>query len=65
VRHFEADGSIFLDDQYLIRGLAGTILWLLLQEHARHGRTEFSNRELRLAPSLGCPRWATTWRPGW
>lgn len=55
VRHFEADGSIFLDDQYLIRGLAGTILWLLLQEHARHGRTEFSNRELRLAPSLRLP----------
>lgn len=55
VRHFAADGSIFLDDQYLIRGLAGAILWLLLQTHVQEGRTDFSNRELRLAPSLRLP----------
>lgn len=55
VRHFAADGSVFLDDQYLIRGLAGAILWLLLQTHVQEGRTDFSNRELRLAPSLRLP----------
>ena len=55
VRHFEADGSLFLDDDYLIKGVAGRVLWHLLNEHRRDGRTEFSNRELRLAPQIRLP----------
>ena len=48
VRHFAANDSIFLGDQYLIKGVAGAILWKLLRDHRQSGRTEFSNRELRL-----------------
>jgi len=55
VRHYEADGSIFLDDDYLIKGVAGAVLWKLLRDHAADGRTEFTNRELRLAPEIGLP----------
>jgi hypothetical protein len=55
VRHYAADDSVFLDDDYLIKGVAGAVLWKLLSEHAAHGRTEFSNRELRLAPDLRLP----------
>ena len=55
VRYFEADGSVFLDDDYLIKGVAGSVLWKLLRDHAHDGRTEFSNRELRLAPELRLP----------
>ena len=55
VRHYEADGSVFLDDDYVIKGVAGAILWKLLRDHAREGRTVFSNRELRLSPELGLP----------
>ncbi|HET9820396.1 MAG TPA: GAF domain-containing protein [Burkholderiaceae bacterium] len=55
VRHYAADDSVFLDDDYLIKGVAGAVLWKLLNEHARSGRTEFSNRELRLAPELKLP----------
>ncbi len=55
VRHFEADGSVFLDDDYLIKGVAGAILWKLVREHVRDGRSEFSNRELRLDPDIGLP----------
>ncbi len=55
VRHYEADGSVFLDDDYLIKGVAGAVLWKLLRDHARDGRTEFTNRELRLAPEIGLP----------
>jgi adenylate cyclase len=55
VRHYEADGSVFLEDDYLIKGVAGAVLWKLLRDHARDGRTEFTNRELRLAPEIGLP----------
>jgi hypothetical protein len=55
VRRFEADQSIFLGDDYLIKGVAGAILWKLLNCHSQEGRTEFSNRELRLDPSIGLP----------
>lgn len=55
VRHYAADDSVFLDDDYLIKGVAGAVLWKLLGDHAAHGRTEFSNRELRLAPEIRLP----------
>jgi hypothetical protein len=55
VRHFAANDSIFLGDSYLIKGVAGAILWKLLRDHAALGRTEFNNRELRLDASLRLP----------
>jgi hypothetical protein len=55
VRHYAADDSVFLDDDYLIKGVAGAVLWKLLGDHAAQGRTEFSNRELRLAPEIRLP----------
>ena len=55
LRHFCANDSVFLDDDYLIKGVAGAILWKLLKDFVRHGRTEFSNRELRLDTSIRLP----------
>lgn len=55
IRRFAANDSIFLGDTYLIKGVAGAILWKLVREHVERGRTEFTNRELRLDPSLGLP----------
>jgi adenylate cyclase len=55
VRHYRANDSVFLQDRYLIKGVAGAILCKLLRDHGRDGRTEFSNRELRLDPALRLP----------
>lgn len=55
VRYYEADGSVFLDHDYLIKGVAGTVLWTLLSDHLAAGRCEFSNRELRLDPRIRLP----------
>ena len=55
VRFFPVDGSTFLDGDYVIKGVAGRLLWALLHHHLADGRTEFTNREVRLDPTLDLP----------
>ena len=55
VRHFAANDSVFINDDYLIKGVAGAIFWKLLRDYVQAGRTEFTNRELRLDPSIRLP----------
>ena len=55
VRYYGADSSVFLGNDYLIKGVAGAILWKLLRDHAELGRVEFTNRELRLDPQIRLP----------
>ncbi len=55
VRRFAANDSVFIDNAYLIKGVAGAILWKLLGDYVKLGRTEFSNRELRLDASIRLP----------
>jgi len=55
LRYFPADGSTFIGSEYLIKGVAGRILWRLLNDHLEDGRTEFTNREVRLDRSLDLP----------
>lgn len=55
IRHYATNDSIFLEEDYLIKGVAGNILWVLLQDHQALGRTQFSNRELRADPRVRLP----------
>ena len=55
IRHYMADDSVFVGDDYLIKGVAGAIFWKLLRDYTGSGRTEFTNRELRLDPSIRLP----------
>jgi GAF domain-containing protein len=55
VRYFPADRSVFVGGDYLIKGVAGAIIWKLLREHQQTGRVDFTSRELRLDSSLKLP----------
>lgn len=55
VRHYPENDSIFLGDDYLIKGVAGSIFVALVTDAVALGRSEFSNRELRLDPRIRLP----------
>jgi hypothetical protein len=55
VRYFPSDDSVFIDEAYLIKGVPGRIFQKLLQLYLEQKRQEFTNREIRLDPSLKLP----------
>jgi adenylate cyclase len=55
VRHYAENDSIFLGTDYLIKGVAGAILWALVRDYVERGQTAFTNRELRLDRRIRLP----------
>jgi adenylate cyclase len=55
IRRYTADNSIFIDDDYLIKGVAGAIFWKLLRDYAGGRRNDFTNKELKLDAALKLP----------
>jgi adenylate cyclase len=55
VDHYAYADSIFINRDYVIKGVPGRLLWRMLRDHDRDGRTEFTNREFRLDASLKLP----------
>jgi adenylate cyclase len=55
LRHYTADDSVFIDNEYLIKGVAGRVLWRLLQSYVDEQRVDFTNKEIRLDPTLELP----------
>jgi len=56
VSYHTLDDSIFIDNEYLIKGVAGRLLMFMLDAHQREGREEFTNRELRLSATMRLPK---------
>jgi adenylate cyclase len=55
VRYYAADDSVFIDNEYLIKGVAGRVLWRLLQSYIDERRVDFTNKEIRLDATLELP----------
>lgn len=55
VSYYASEESVFVDREYLVRGLPAKILRKILIENQREGRVEFTNRLLRLDKSLNLP----------
>jgi len=55
VKYYSEDSTVFLDNEYLIKGVAGGILWRLLRAYVDEQREDFSNKEIRLDQSLDLP----------
>lgn len=55
VAHHRFDDSVFVDGTYIVKGVAGTLLRLMLEWHLSEGRSEFTNREMRLAAGARMP----------
>jgi hypothetical protein len=49
------DGSVFVDNDYVIKGVSGRLLHRFVSIAAETGRRDFSNREIRLDASLQLP----------
>ena len=58
IRHYPFDHSVFIDNEYLIKGVAGAIFVKLAEEFIATGRDHFSNHELRLDTAIKLPDFA-------
>jgi adenylate cyclase len=55
ITYHTIDDSVFIDDEYVIKGVPGRLLMFFLESCDRDGRRDFTNRELRMSPALRLP----------
>jgi len=55
IRVHRFDDSVFMDDRYVIKGVAGRLLIFMIERALAEGRTTFTNREIRRASELRLP----------
>jgi adenylate cyclase len=55
IAHRTFDNSVFVDNTYVIKGVAGRLLVFMLEAYLLEERCEFTNREMRLSDALRLP----------
>lgn len=55
VKYYSFDDSIFIDGDYIIKGVPGRLLMHFLSDFVADGKSKFTNREVRLDQSLRLP----------
>lgn len=55
MQHHAQDDSVFVQGDYIIKGVAGRLLVFLVQSYLASGRLDFTNREVRLAEEMRLP----------
>ena len=55
LRYYPFDDSVFIDDDYLIKGVPGRLLYHFLKGYVETGRTDYTNREIRREAALKLP----------
>jgi adenylate cyclase len=55
IKHYKSDDSVFIDDAYLVKGMPGRIFRKIVYSYLSSGRSEFTNKEIRLDSSLQLP----------
>ncbi|MCW8088182.1 GAF domain-containing protein [Sabulicella glaciei] len=55
VVHHAQDDSVFIDHQYLVKGVPGRLLMWMLDAHSASGRIDFTNREIRADAGMRLP----------
>lgn len=55
ITYYIDDECLFIDGEYLIRSIPAKILWKVLQAYLNEGKSEFSNREIRMDKTLQLP----------
>lgn len=55
VGHHAYDDSVFIDNEYLIKGVPGRLLMHMLEVFLQTGRSDFTNREIRAEEALRLP----------
>lgn len=53
--HHGFDDSVFVNGTYMVKGVAGMLLRMMVEWHLAEGRSAFTNRELRLAAGARMP----------
>jgi hypothetical protein len=52
---FPRDGGVFIDNDYVIRGVPGRLLYHFVRSYVETGRSDFSNREIRRDRTFNLP----------
>jgi hypothetical protein len=55
ILHYASDDGVFIDHEYVIKGVAGRVLWRILRQFCERHCMEFSHKEIRLDQTLALP----------